>query len=45
MKIVFEADLSGNVKISKWPTLLPVLSQKGRFDHKRVGISTFAEIS
>ena len=45
IKLLFRGESSGDVKISKWPTLLPILSQKGRFDHKGVGISTFGEIS
>ena len=45
IKVLFRGESSGDVKISKWPTLLPVLSKKGRFDHNGVGISTFGEIS
>ena len=44
-KLLFRGKSSGDVKISKWPTLLSVLSKKGRFDHEGVGISTFGEIS
>ena len=32
-KLLFRGESSGDVKISKWPTLLPVLSEKDSFDH------------
>ena len=45
IRLLFRDESFGDIKISKWPTLLPVYSKKCRFDHKGVGISTFGEIS
>ena len=45
IKLLFGGESSGDVKISKWPTWLPVFRKIGRFHPKGVGISTFAQIS
>ena len=45
IRLLFRDESFGDIKISKWPTLLSVYSKKCRFYHKGVGISTFAKIS